>query len=212
VTTKDGSITFFNETYSESYHSQSGAKEEAVEKFVKPCRIDELAESGRINVLDVCFGRGYNSAALIDEAWKHNPGCRIRIIALENDLLILEKIKGIDIDFKRYDLIREAAEKHCVVRDNVEIRIIVGDARAKIKELDEMFDCVFLDPFSPKKCPELWKKEFFYEISKRMKKTGILSTYSCARIVRDNLKSAGFDVKDGPIVGRRAPGTVAFKV
>ena len=43
-----------------------------------------------------------------------------------------------------------------------------------------------------------------------MNKNAILSTYSCAGIVRRNLKEAGFKVADGPIVGRRAPGTLAI--
>jgi tRNA U34 5-methylaminomethyl-2-thiouridine-forming methyltransferase MnmC len=44
-----------------------------------------------------------------------------------------------------------------------------------------------------------------------MKKGGKLATYSCARVVRENLVAAGFSVSDGPCVGRRAPGTVAVK-
>ena len=40
-----------------------------------------------------------------------------------------------------------------------------------------------------------------------MNKDAILATYSCAGIVRRNLKEVGFKVKDGPIVGRWAPGT-----
>ena len=44
-----------------------------------------------------------------------------------------------------------------------------------------------------------------------MNKKGILTTYSCARQVRENLKKAGFIVKDGPCVGRRAPATIALK-
>ena len=45
-----------------------------------------------------------------------------------------------------------------------------------------------------------------------MIKESILATYSCARIVRDNLKEAGFEVFDGPSVGRRAPSTIAKKL
>jgi tRNA U34 5-methylaminomethyl-2-thiouridine-forming methyltransferase MnmC len=43
-----------------------------------------------------------------------------------------------------------------------------------------------------------------------MKKGAMMSTYSCARIVRDNLKNAGFEVKNGPIIGRRSPSTIAI--
>ncbi|MBW2994548.1 hypothetical protein KY315_03965, partial [Candidatus Woesearchaeota archaeon] len=60
--TKDNSITLFNEEYQEYYHSIHGAIEEAFEKFVKPCKIAELAKTGKIKILDICFGMGYNSA------------------------------------------------------------------------------------------------------------------------------------------------------
>ena len=48
-------------------------------------------------------------------------------------------------------------------------------------------------------------------VSKIVKKGGVLATYSCAKIVRENLIAAGFEVKDGPCVGRRAPSTIAIK-
>jgi len=213
ITTKDGSITFRSRKYDETYHSLSGAKEEAIRKFIEPCRIRELAETNRqVHILDICFGLGYNSAAAIDAA--NRSGSSVEIIGLENDIEIMKKIKGIDADFESYGLVKELAESESlgINRDNIRIKVILGDARISIKELpDDHFDAVFLDPFSPKKCPELWTGEFFRDIKKTMKKNSIMATYSCARIVRDNFRSAGFDVKDGPCVGRRAPGTIAIK-
>ena len=45
--TEDGSLTLYNPEYEEYYHSKSGAIEESFEKFVKPCKIDELAKNIR---------------------------------------------------------------------------------------------------------------------------------------------------------------------
>jgi tRNA U34 5-methylaminomethyl-2-thiouridine-forming methyltransferase MnmC len=39
----------------------------------------------------------------------------------------------------------------------------------------------------------------------------MVATYSYARIVREGFAKAGFTVKDGPIVGRRSPSTLAYK-
>lgn len=216
ITTKDGSITFHSKEYGETYHSVSGAIEEAFKKFAGPCRIKELAmEKGKIkrglNILDVCFGIGYNSAAAIDAAKEANPKCRINIIALENDRKILWEIKKLVPDFRNYVLIKKAAERLEIDEDNVSIKIILGDARETIKRTKTKFGAVFLDPFSPKKCPWLWTEEFFKDIARLMKKNAVMATYSCTRKVRDNLEAAGFEVKDGPCVGRRAPGTIAIK-
>ena len=93
----------------------------------------------------------------------------------------------------------------------MKIKLLLGDARETIKQVTEKIDFVFLDPFSPKKCPELWTDEFFKDIYTIMRPGSKLATYSCARIVRDNLTKAGFSVSDGPIVGRRAPGTIGIK-
>ena len=65
--------------------------------------------------------------------------------------------------------------------------------------------------FRRKRIGEMWTEELFKEVYRVMKKNGKLSTYSCARVVRDNMKKAGFIVKDGPIVGRRSPSTIAIK-
>ena len=51
--------------------------------------------------------------------------------------------------------------------------------------------------------------EFFKEIKRLMNPGAILTTYSCARIVRDNMKAVGLTVEDGPVLGRRGPATIA---
>lgn len=208
VQTDDGSYTFFSSDYSEHYHSVTGAIEESFEKFVKPCRI-----SDGMNLLDICFGLGYNSCAAMDTARGLN------IVALEKDFRILSKISQLDPDFKNYSIIKSLVKgvNSCtkLLRysdSSYKIKILVGNALQTIKSISEIsFDAVFLDPFSPRKCPELWTHEFFKDIIGIMKPKGILATYSCAKIVRSNLKKAGFTVKDGPCVGRRSPSTVAVK-
>jgi len=218
VITDDKSITFFNEKFQEHYHSTSGAAEEAIKKFVEPTNIKELAKQGSIKILDICFGLGYNTTAAIDAIWEVNKECKIEIIGLENDADLFESLIQLEAQFTSYYLVRKLAANELLdlIDQSITINILGGDARDSIKSLSsnpklvESFDIVFLDPFSPKKCPELWTKEFFTEIKKLMKKGAYLTTYSCASSVRKNLQELDFDVKDGPIVGRRSPSTVAI--
>ena len=79
IITNDSSETFFNDEFNETYHSNTGAVEESYEKFAKPC-LEFLKDKKEINVLDFCFGLGYNSAALI-ELLDYN----INIICIDND-------------------------------------------------------------------------------------------------------------------------------
>jgi tRNA U34 5-methylaminomethyl-2-thiouridine-forming methyltransferase MnmC len=215
IITNDNSPTCFSETYQETYHSTSGAVEEAQKKFSDACKIKEFAAShDEIYILDVCFGLGYNSAVAIDNILSANPNCKITIVGLENDMAILDEIKDMNPDITSYPMFKKLVSNKALCLDDkhIHIKILLGDAREKIKETKDIsFNFCFLDPFSPKVCPELWTEEFFKDIYSVMAQNSVLATYSCARIVRDNLKKAGFEVKDGPIVGRRAPATIAAK-
>jgi tRNA U34 5-methylaminomethyl-2-thiouridine-forming methyltransferase MnmC len=214
ITTADGSETFLNEEVGESYHSQTGAVEEAFKKYTVPCRIKGLARKGNIRILDICFGMGYNSAAAIDVALAENPDCQIEVIGLENNMEIVNKIKEINPPIKSYKLFKKliGQENLELKENNISIKVLLGDARETIKKLKEdSFDTVFMDPFSPKTAPEMWGVDFFKEIFRVIKEKRILATYTCARIVRENMKEVGFNYDDGPIVGRRGPGTIAWK-
>ena len=209
--TKDNTYTFFNEEYQEQYHSLSGAVEEAIKKYSEPCKIRSLADKQKsIAILDICFGLGYNTASALDIILDVNPSCNITVIALEKDKEILNQINKISNPFKSYDLIKKLATQLKIKEQNTHLKLIIGDATQTIKTISQKFDAVFLDPFSPKKNSELWTEDFFVSIKKVMKKSAILATYSCARVVRDNLIKAGFTVKDGPSIGRKAPSTIAF--
>ena len=78
-------------------------------------------------------------------------------------------------------------------------------------KLTEEYDAVFFDPFSPKANPELWTEKIFTQVYNLMKQGSRLTTYSCSSKVRVNMARTGFQVKDGPVVGRRAPSTIAIK-
>src|SRR3990167_69887 len=97
ILTADNTETFLNESVGESYHSQTGAVEEALKKYAVPCKIRELAKTQqKIRILDFCFGLGYNSAMAISEALAENPRCEIEVVGLEYDSVILEKIQEVN--------------------------------------------------------------------------------------------------------------------
>ena len=209
VLTRDKSKTLWSEKYQEHYHSLSGAVEEAFKKFAEPCKIKELAKKGKIRILDVCFGIGYNSAAAIEVALQENPACEIEIVGIENDSAVFEEIQKFSPQLKYYNVIKLLVKEDTFGR--IKLSVLKTDAREAVKQIKGEFDAVFLDPFSPKKCPELWTKEFFQEIASKMKLGSVLATYSYAREVRENLAAAGLNVIDGPVVGRRSPSTIAVK-
>ena len=72
IITADNTESFLNLEINETYHSQTGAVEEALKKYAEPCQIKELAKTGSIKILDMFFGLGYNSAMAIEIALQEN--------------------------------------------------------------------------------------------------------------------------------------------
>jgi len=87
------------------------------------------------------------------------------------------------------------------------IKIIVGDAKEKVKEFREnFFDCIINDPPTFKLAPELYSLDFYSELYRVLKKGGRLWHYSpmpgkakdvkkserFAKKIMNNLKKVGF--------------------
>ena len=63
---------------------------------------------------------------------------------------------------------------------------------------DATFDVIFFDAFSPNVQPDLWTVPVFEKMFSFLRPDGILVTYSCKGIVKQNLKEAGFSIKRLP--------------
>ena len=66
VITQDGSISLRSNLFQENFHSYVGALKETKAKFTNPSNLKRFKNKS-LNVLDICFGLGYNSASLFDE-------------------------------------------------------------------------------------------------------------------------------------------------
>ena len=62
--TEDGSIGLYSYAEKDVFHSKFGALTEAWEKFVLPANLD-IYDFENLKVLDVCYGIGYNTKALM---------------------------------------------------------------------------------------------------------------------------------------------------
>ncbi|HLC81608.1 MAG TPA: MnmC family methyltransferase [Candidatus Nanoarchaeia archaeon] len=213
IITADNTESFLNQEINETYHSQTGAMEEALRKYAEPCQIKELAKTGSIKILDLFFGLGYNSAMAIQVALEANPGCQIEVIGIENDPEIISKIQEVNPPIGFFQHYKKLSLNRLEFRQgHISVKVILQDVKEAIKKLNEnYFDAIFYDPFSPKTSPEMWTTELFTEMYRVMKDSGILATYTCARMARENMAAANLIYDDGPIVGRRGPGTIAKK-
>ncbi len=214
--TADGSFTFFSSEFGEFFHSTQGAKEEAIVKFVEPCHIAQKAEQPVVRLLDVCYGLGYNSAAALEVIWATNPNCHVELMALELDATVPKSAIAHNLlnvwSQPIPELLEVLAISLNVQTHRLDAQLLLGDARATLGQLCQsnfQADAIFLDPFSSRRCPQLWTVEFFQQLAHCCAPTGRLATYSCAASVRSALLSAGFKIGFTPPLRGRQPGTIA---
>lgn len=343
--TNDGSVGLYNTSYNDIYHSATGALTEAMEKFIFPVDFDLLLKKDKINVLDICYGIGYNTKSFLNflyekffrksyfmcnyyetiytnNIWHGGKGNvsiygdnifnKISIDTVDNDEILffispflktgVKTFSNNDIDFdypnidkflqdkgtnivpkinelinflildkiaqflpkftdntvfndilsdKTYNKFLEGKikglyqnlyksddkstfgsakwlnlhniyykylSKHykndlkAYKLQDINFRPHVADAREFIKNTKKSYDLIFLDAFTPSKCPCLWSLEFFKELFNHLNEDGMLLTYSMAAPVRNAMTLAGFCVGNNfnPRTGKNI-GTIAVK-
>ena len=198
VLTKDGSYSLRSVFFQENFHSLLGALEETKIKFTVPSELERF-KGKSINVLDICFGLGYNSASLFNELIKQKS--YLNWYALEIDNKPLEYALT-NKSFKKLWAPKVKTILESLYRNNFfedqffKCRILWGDAREKINKLpsDYKFDLIYLDGFSPQKCPQVWTIEFLSKVTQKLNPQGYLITYSSSAAVRKTLRNLGLEI------------------
>jgi tRNA U34 5-methylaminomethyl-2-thiouridine-forming methyltransferase MnmC len=242
VTTEDGSISIKDEATGELHHNRAGAYTEALVNYIQPSGVFSAdAPAGELQVLDVCWGMGYNTMVLLEELLKSDSSAykSISITAIESDSKVLNQCPRI-FEYKGFQHLRQIpaclkflqvlgragkaieessladsqptqVEFHTPNNCQVMVRVILGDLRSWVPRLslEEEFDLVFHDPFSPKRVPELWTVDLF-RCYRRMlaSKEGKVLTYSSAAAVRRGMEEATFSVARSTALGGKSGGTV----
>ncbi len=221
--TADGSQTFYSEEFGEAFHSRHGALTEAWEKFTQPCQLPDLAKvRSHLCVIDVCYGLGYNTAVALTKIWENNPHCQVTLWALEQDPVVPQQAiaQALIAPFPALvqAILRNLAQQQWEQTPQFQGRLFIGDARQTLSQLppETRADAIFLDPFSPPKCPQLWTVEFLTALGDRLATEGCLATYCSAAAVRQGLTFAGLHFAtlprgDRPDPKHRPLGTLASR-
>ena len=215
--TADGSQTFYSPEFDENFHSKYGAKTEAEIIYLQGCRLrKKIQQQQEIKIIDICYGLGYNTAATIDLVNQVNCQCNLEIIALELDERIPQQALENNLlsywSIETRNLLKQLIEEKEINQSCIKLKLLIGDARQTVKEIlknNFLADAIFLDPFSPPKCPQLWTVEFLSLVAKCLHPQGIIATYSCSAAIRKALQIAGLKIGANFSVGRKSPGTIA---
>lgn len=214
VTTEDGSLTFWNDDYKEHYHTPVGARLEAIEKYIRPARLSERIKKHPVELLDICFGLGYNTLCACEQAQTvmQHP---LHVTALEMDRRVVGQAAQLrpaqpDDMFSWSEKLHSLHDYQHTHTPSFDITLHWGDARHTIQQLNNnTYDILFLDAFSTQRNSELWTLDFFKQLARVIRPDGVLLTYCAALPVRGGLLRAGFYLGETDPIGRKRPGTLA---
>jgi uncharacterized protein len=210
VKTEDGSPSLYHPKYRQHFHTLAGARSEAEKKFVEAVDLRQILKKQKnAKLLDIGFGLGYNAVAAASAAEAVKSG-ELQITSLENDIQVLSAALNLFEEGSLHrEIIKSLLDNGHWQGDFAEITLIIGDARASVLELNDKFDCIFMDGFSPDKNPELWSYDFIRELTRCLAPKGLIVTYSSAYPVRGAMLRCGLHLGQTDAFGRKRSGTIA---
>lgn len=200
VQTRDGSHSVLNKTLDETYHSWHGAINEALHVFIEAGLLHHQKKD--IRILEIGFGTGLNALLTYIEAEKLSlnidyTGIEFYPVAMD----IVDNLNFAEILGQRYQTILEtmhqiAQNKKMAISPNFSLQKLEEDF-SKMK-LEESYDVIYFDAFSPDKQPEMWTEERFQTLYEHTFQAGSLTTYSAKGDVRRKLQKVGYQVEKLP--------------
>ncbi len=206
-TTSDGSKILYINDLNENYHSHHGALQEAQHVFMDN-GLKQL-DDYEIHILELGFGTGLNLLVTINEFMKTDKNHVIHYFTLEKYPVNEIQVNELDYGavFNEPELAKIYKQIHASDW-NKTTELIPNFFFTKfncdffdIKDMDlPKIDLVYFDCFGARVQPDLWEKPLFEMVSDKMKKGGLLTTYSSKGSVRRILKELNFNVekKAGP--------------
>ena len=186
ILTSDGTYTLYSKEFNQNYHSQKeGALNESLSKHIIPA-LTYHKEKKELNILDICFGLGYNTLATLYYIKQNNLDIKVNIFSPEFDKELLLSLRDFNYpdEFKEFKNIIEILSKEFKYKDDkINIEIFNGDAREYLTNLKNI-DIVYQDAFSSDVNRFLWTQEYFEQIKFVLNDDAIITTYSIATPIR----------------------------
>ncbi len=222
---EDGTLSLKDSSSGELYHNRAGAYSEAYVNYLEASgALAKLSACGEISVLDICFGLGYNSLVLLEEALVKKIEGKIVIQGIDKNANLLAilpvvlkqdcfKLLQAEFCFEKASIIRSESRTYIFSKNGLEVELCLefSDLKHFLPACKLSADFVFHDPFSPAKMPELWTVEIFkYFYRLLSNRSGSLLTYSTAAAVRNGLREAGFVIGQTRGLGAKKGGTIGL--
>lgn len=204
LATKDGSYTFYDTERQETYHSKFGATAESDTVFLHNAGVyKRLAKQQPTHVLEIGFGSGYNFVhtaqhAIASQSALHYTGIEMRPppADLANSLLKnnAPHLSALcEFTCNALSKAQPHTESGDLQFDSLTtLNLICANALDWLLP-ENYFDAIYLDAFSIKNNPDLWRRPFLEKLHRATNEHGILATYCVSRSFRDALSNAGYE-------------------
>ncbi|MBX7490241.1 MnmC family methyltransferase [Helicobacter turcicus] len=187
ILTKDTSVTLYNAHFDEAYHNvNDGALQETLHKHILPV-LYLKKEVKVLNVLDICFGLGFNILGLHYAIKQWGFSGVVCVDSLELELVSDLCQHPYPKEFGTAKAMVSALAKESAFKQgDFSVALHLGDAREILRDfLKEVkkgkiakYNVIFQDPFSPLKNHHLWTFEYFKTLYTLSSDDVIITTYS----------------------------------
>ena len=202
--------------FDDPYFSLENGQAETAYVFLAGNGLPERFRPG-FHIAELGFGTGLNCLVAL-KAWQEaGIGGRLAFTTFErypmaaNDMVRALAVFPDLAEAAKPVLGALSAGELRVVTEDLDLKIVPGNARDTVPTWGGEADAWFLDGFAPAKNPELWEPALMQEVARHTAPDGTAATYSAAGTVRRALADAGFDVVRRPGFGRKCHMTVARK-
>ncbi len=207
--------------FDDIYHPREGSLEQARSVFLAGNGLPERWRGcARFTILETGFGLGNNFLATW-AAWRDDPQrCeRLHFVSLEKHpptrADLVHALAPSPFGSMAQALIEAwpplTPNLHRLAFDGGRVQLLLGlgDAATLARELVARIDAFFLDGFAPARNEAMWSPPLFKSLVRLAAPGATAATWSAARVVRDGLAAAGFDVHAAPGPGAKREITLA---
>jgi tRNA 5-methylaminomethyl-2-thiouridine biosynthesis bifunctional protein len=207
--------------FDDIYHPREGALEQARTVFLAGNGLPERWRGrARFTILETGFGLGNNFLATW-AAWRDDPRrCeRLHFVSLEKHPPTRDDLARALADSPFTSLAQALVTAWPPLTPNlhrlgfesgrVQLLLGLGDAATLARELVARVDAFYLDGFAPAHNEAMWSPPLFKSLARLAAPGATAATWSAARVVRDGLSAAGFDVHAAPGPGAKREITLA---
>ena len=186
--------------FDDPYFSLAGGLEETRYVFLAGNDLPARFTPG-FQIAELGFGTGLNLLATLI-AWRTaGIAAPLRFISFEAFPMQAEEMAGALRAFPEAEAVagpvldQWADGARRITLSDLDLQVVIGDARETLPGWEGRADAWYLDGFSPAKNPELWSESLMAEVAAHTAPSGSFATYAAAGFVRRGLQAAGFQTE-----------------